>query len=153
MQYEAYRLLVQNSLARVVTGAKPRAESSRLLIDLHWRSIKHRIEVKIATITFRIRSTAEPSCLASLVSNYVPGRALRSADLHLLHTPFIELSFVVAYLDRPFQRFGSISQLTFDHNQHKTFYFKIPFANAMYASVSPCLRLILGFYNCIQSYL
>ena len=43
-------------------------------------------DVKMATITFKIRSTAEPSYLASLVSNYVPGRALRSADLHLLNT-------------------------------------------------------------------
>ena len=76
-----------NSLARVVTCAKPRAESFRLLIDLHWLPIKHRIDFKMATITFKIQSAAEPSYLASLLSYYVPGRALRSADLHLLHIP------------------------------------------------------------------
>ena len=74
---------IQNSLVRVNTCAKLRAESSRLLIDLHWLPIKHRIDFKMATLTFKILSTAEPSYLASLVSNYVPGIALRSADLHL----------------------------------------------------------------------
>ena len=78
---------IQNLLAIVVTCAKHRAESSRLLIDLHWLPIKHRIDFKIATITFKIRSTAEPSNLASLVSNYIPGRGLRSDDLYLLHRP------------------------------------------------------------------
>ena len=73
---------IQNLLAIVVTCVKHRAKSSRL----HWLPIKHRIDLKMATITFKIRSTAAPSYLASLVSNYVPGRALRSADLHLLHT-------------------------------------------------------------------
>ena len=60
---------IQNSLARVVTCAKHRVESSKLLIDLHWLPIKHRIDFKMGTITFKIRSTAEPSYLASLVSN------------------------------------------------------------------------------------
>ena len=58
---------MQNSLARIVICAKPRTESSRLLIDIHWLPIKHRIDFKIATITFKIRSTAELlSCLTSL---------------------------------------------------------------------------------------
>ena len=130
---------IQNSLARVVTCAKHRAESSRLLIDLHSLLIKHRIDFKMATLTFQIRSTAAPSYLASLLSNYVSERALRSTDLHLLHTPLTKTVIVGRafrsavpkvwnYLPADIKSEPSL--LAF-RRKLKTFYFKLAFANAM----------------------
>ena len=92
----------------------------------------------MAAITFKIRSTAEPSYLTSLVSNYVPGRALRSADLHLLHTPLTKTVIgsrafrsaapnVWNYLPADIRSEPSLS--TF-RRKLKTLYFKLAFANA-----------------------
>ena len=93
----------------------------------------------MATITFKIRSTAAPSYLASLVSNYVPVRALRSADLHLLHTPLTKTVIgsravrpaapkVWNYLPADIRSEPSLLAL---RRKLKTFYFKLSFANAM----------------------
>ena len=40
---------IHNSLVRVVTCSKPRSDATRLLKDLHWLPIKHRINFKIVT--------------------------------------------------------------------------------------------------------
>ena len=76
---------VQNALARVVTYTR-RAEHIRpVLQHLHWLPIRYRIEYKVATLTFKIRSTRNPEYLLSSVTEYEPPRQLRSSSMHLLN--------------------------------------------------------------------
>ena len=70
---------VQNTLARVV-AQKPRlCHITPVLSDLHWLPVRHRISFKIATVTFRVLQSQQPSYLSSLIPRYVPARPLRSS--------------------------------------------------------------------------
>ena len=76
---------VQIALARVVTYTR-RAEHIRpVLQHLHWLPIRYRIEYKVATLAFKIRSTRNPEYLLASVTEYEPSRQLRSSSMHLLN--------------------------------------------------------------------
>ena len=51
-----------------------------VLSDLHWLPVRHRIDFKIATITFKVLQFQQPSYLAALIPRYVPTRSLRSSS-------------------------------------------------------------------------
>ena len=72
--------VVQNSLARVVTGLKRREHIQPALKRLHWLPINERIQYKVALITHKVVSTQQPSYLSDIVSIYRPTRPLRSAS-------------------------------------------------------------------------
>ena len=55
----------QNLLARVVTCSPQSCSLRTLLQQLHWLPIKHRIDFKIANITYRILHFSQPACLLS----------------------------------------------------------------------------------------
>lgn len=74
----------QNSLARVVARAGRFDSAMPVLKQLHWLPIKYRIEFKLASLVFKIRSTGAPSYLRSLITDYVPSRQLRSSAQSLL---------------------------------------------------------------------
>ena len=76
--------MVKNTLAHVVTGLRRRDHIMPTLKRLHWLPIKSRINFKIASLTFKVRSTNQPAYLASLISSYHTGRLLRSADHYRL---------------------------------------------------------------------
>ena len=78
---------VQNTLARVVTGTKRRDHIKPVLRDLHWLPVAQRIEYKIALITHKVLSTAEPPYLNSLINIYKPSRQLRSEGKRQLVKP------------------------------------------------------------------
>ena len=60
-----------------MVAQKPRfCRITPVLSDLHWLLVRHRINFKIATITFKVLQFQQPSNLASLVPKYVPARAL-----------------------------------------------------------------------------
>jgi hypothetical protein len=71
--------VVQNSLARVVTGVKRRDHIQPALRKLHWLPIKERIEYKVALITHKVISTQQPRYLANIIDIHSPSRDLRSA--------------------------------------------------------------------------
>ena len=78
---------VQNTLARVV-AQKPRfCHITPVLSDLHWLPVRHRISFKIATVTFRVLQSQQPSYLSSLIPRYVPARALRSSSSFSICVP------------------------------------------------------------------
>ena len=79
--------VVQNSLARVVCQAPRSASATELRRQLHWLPVRQRIAYKLATITYRTRSTGTPLYLAHLIKDYHPSRTLRSADKLLLSVP------------------------------------------------------------------
>ena len=78
---------VQNTLARVV-AQKPRfCHITPVLSDLHWLPVRHRIIFKIATVTFRVLQSQQPSYLSSLIPRYVPARPLRSSSSFSICVP------------------------------------------------------------------
>ena len=72
--------LVQNTLARVVTEKSRFCHITPVLSELHWLPVRHRINFKIATITFKVLQFQQPSYLAALIPRYVPTRSLRSSS-------------------------------------------------------------------------
>ena len=70
--------LVQNTLARVVTEKSCFCRITPVLSDLYWLPVRHRIDFKIATITFKVLQFQQPSYLAALIPRYVLTRSLRS---------------------------------------------------------------------------
>ena len=73
----------QNSLAKLVwPGQANLSDASRAL---HWLPVKHRIEFKIATVTFKLLKFGTPSyLLVSRLTPYVPARSLCSYGQQLL---------------------------------------------------------------------
>ena len=59
--------LVQNTLARVVTEKSRFCHITPVLSELHWLPVRHRINFKIATITFKVLQFQQPSYLAALI--------------------------------------------------------------------------------------
>jgi hypothetical protein len=78
---------IQNTLARIVVSHPLAASSSELLYNLHWLPVHHRVNFKIALLTYKILSFNQPSYLASLVNFNIAPRTLRSTDQHLLYLP------------------------------------------------------------------
>ena len=79
--------LVQNAAARLLTGTKKREHITPVLAALHWLPVHFRIDFKILLFTFKSLHGLAPSYLADLVKPYIPERALRSANQHLLIPP------------------------------------------------------------------
>ena len=69
---------VQNSLARVVTGAKWGDHITPVLRELHWLPVARRIDYKLATLTYNVRLSHTPPYLSQLLVEHVPVRNLRS---------------------------------------------------------------------------
>ncbi len=78
---------VQNTLARVVTNTRRAEHIHPVLASLHWLPINYRIDFKVATLAYKIRSTGSPAYLLSSVSDYMPTRHLRSSTQLLLVKP------------------------------------------------------------------
>ena len=57
--------LVQNTLARVVTEKSRFCRITPVLSDLHWLPVRHRIDFKIATITFKVLQFQQPWAILS----------------------------------------------------------------------------------------
>lgn len=77
---------VQNTLCRIIFQTQS-APASSLIHNLHWLPVKHRINFKIATITYKLLSNQQPLYLANLLNDYQPTRTLRSSSEQLLHQP------------------------------------------------------------------
>jgi len=94
---------VQNAAARLVTGAKRRDHITPVLQQLHWLSVRRRIEFKIACLVHQSLSGRTPTYLAADIQLVVDrGRQnLRSASdrtcfLPRTHNTFGDRSFSVA---------------------------------------------------------
>ena len=85
---------IQNTLARIVMKVpydKIRNVSTKHLHStLHWLPVRHRIDFKIAVLTYKLLSTGQPSCLACKITPYVSGRCLRSSESGTLTVPRIK---------------------------------------------------------------
>lgn len=95
---------VQNTLARVVTGAKRRDHITPVLKELHWLPVSQRIEYKVALITHKVLATGQPHYLSQLVHEYKPTRQLRSESQRRLSIP---TGLLTAHGGRTFTRAGA----------------------------------------------
>jgi len=87
---------VQNNAAMIVLQAPRRShvQSSQLLRELHWLPIQHRIEYKVAVLTFKSRSSATaPTYLSHHINARVCERTLRLSAVPLLDKPLTMTDF------------------------------------------------------------
>ena len=77
---------VQNLAARLALN-NWHSSSKCLLEKLHWLPVHSRIQFKIATLTYKALSHNQPSYLRSILTPYIPVRALRSSDKSSLSVP------------------------------------------------------------------
>jgi hypothetical protein len=85
---------LQNSLARVVSGARKRDHITPILADLHWLPINARIDYKLALITFKSLVLQQPSYLHELLTVAHSSRSLRSStQVNRLQTTCSRTSF------------------------------------------------------------
>jgi len=65
---------VQRALARVVVNQRSRApfSSNELLKQLHWLPLDWRIQLKLATLTFKSLHTGRPPYLTDLLQHHQP---------------------------------------------------------------------------------
>ena len=80
---------VQNSAARVITQQRRRdhLHITPVLIALHWLPVPWCITYKILVLTFRAIHDLTPEYIADMITEYTPGRQLRSAGRRLLRVP------------------------------------------------------------------
>ena len=78
---------VQNSAARLLTGAPRRSHITPVLSALHWLPVKFRIDFKILVLTFRALNGQAPQYILDLLKPYSAGRTLRSSGQNLLVVP------------------------------------------------------------------
>ena len=78
---------IQNSLARVIMNKKRTDHMHPVLEQLHWLPVSYRIDYKVATLAFKVRSTGNPVYLRNIVTDYEPTRELRSSNQPLLSRP------------------------------------------------------------------
>ena len=74
--------------ARLVLRNK-HISTNESLSQLHWLPISKRIDFKIATLTYKLLNTQQPTYLRSLINYETPARQLRSSALHKLHQPSV----------------------------------------------------------------
>ena len=130
--------MVQRSAARIVLRIRrgDRRSMTEALKLLHWLPVKWRVEYKLLVIVFRALHDRTPAYLASLITPYVPSRALRSAGQTLLTVPRYNLE---RYGRRSFACAGPtlwnalpedirvIANINAFKSKLKTHYFKVAF--------------------------
>ena len=85
---------VQNALARVIAGSPTSyCLHSSMLANLHWLPIEHRINFKLAMVTFNTLRSGQPTYLRTLLNSYTPARNLRSSNTNLLTVPPVRTVF------------------------------------------------------------
>ena len=77
---------VQNAAARVVLQMPRLSSAQPLLGQLHWLSVRQRIDYKLAVLKYKTRSTSTPSYLSRHIRTREPARRLRSSTAPLLFT-------------------------------------------------------------------
>ena len=77
-------------------------------VDLHWLPVQYRVTYKLATLTYSIKQSGQPSYLHQLLQDYQPTYSLRSALttclrllvldlLHLVHLDILQLPPGILY--------------------------------------------------------
>ena len=81
---------IQNTAARMITGARSSDYITPILKSLHWLPVEVRINFKIVLITYKILNGQSAGYLEPLIKEYHPPRALRSSSRSVLCTPAVK---------------------------------------------------------------
>ena len=84
----------QNLLARVITCSFQSCSPRTVLQQLHWLPIKHRIDFKIANVTFRTLHFSQPAYLRSSLHACHSTRSFRSSNTNL-SAPFVHIIWLL----------------------------------------------------------
>ena len=91
------RTLISYSVCRIrwpeLTIKRRHDHITPVLADLHWLPVRHRIEYKIALITFNVLTTQQPQYLSELIRHYEAPKKLRSRGINILQTSTTVLNF------------------------------------------------------------
>ena len=71
---------IQNTLAQVVTREHDRSSISAILYKKHWLPMKWKIDIEVATLTYKVLQSGEPSYLSSRIAIAIPRRSLHSSS-------------------------------------------------------------------------
>ena len=93
---------VQNSAARLVTGARRWDHVTPILKDLHWLPIRKRILFKLLLVVYKSLHNLAPTYIKQLITPYHPSRTLRSRSKGLLQVPRAARSAKRTYGSRAF---------------------------------------------------
>nr|XP_060628837.1 complement factor H-related protein 5-like isoform X2 [Anolis sagrei ordinatus] len=94
--------LVQQSAARLLTGAVYRERTTPLLRQLHWVPISFRAHFKVLALTFKALNGSGPDYLSERISCYEPSRSLRSSGEALLLISLPSQTQLMGMRDRAF---------------------------------------------------
>ena len=86
-----YLMMVQNWAARLIMGGCKYDHITRLLRELHWLPVEHRITFKLLLMTFKALNNLVPCYIGNLLHLYTPNRTLRSSSKFLLQVPQFNL--------------------------------------------------------------
>ena len=75
---------IQNTAARLISGARSRDSISPILHDLHWLPVEKRVMFKILIMCFKALNNLSPSYITDLIHHHIPARPLRSSSQNLL---------------------------------------------------------------------
>ena len=89
-----------DTLARAVVKAPKFSHTTPILRSLHWLKITERIEYKLLSLTYKVLTTTQPSCLHNLITVQLL-RSTRSSSLVTLARPSTSSSSRIT--DRSFQ--------------------------------------------------
>lgn len=125
----------QNALARVVTYTKRSDHVRPVLEQLHWLPVDYRINYKVATLAFKVRSSGSPAYLSNVLNDYQPTRNLRSSNQLLLSTPAVRTEIARRAFSQAAPTVWNELPLnirsadTFDHFKTllRTYYFRLAF--------------------------
>ena len=78
---------VLNTAARLISRSRKYDRITPVLKDLHWLPIKQRISFKVLLLTYKALNSMAPKYISDFLSQYRPGRALRSSSKMLLRVP------------------------------------------------------------------
>ena len=73
-----------------------RINLNKILSELHWLPVRHRINFKIAAITHTVLQSQQPSYLAALTPRYAPVRSLRSSSSLSICVPLRKTSMAAS---------------------------------------------------------
>ncbi len=85
---------VQNSAARILTGARKNEHITPILKSLHWLPDRFRVDFKILMLTDKALHGLATQYLSALLTLYTPKRLLRSSQAGLLVVPQTRLRSV-----------------------------------------------------------
>ena len=109
---------IQNTAARLVTGARLRDPITPILCKLHWLPVEKRIIFKILIMCFKAMNNLSPSYITELIHQHIPGRSLRSSLQNLLTVQSVKTQ---TYGNRAFSASARSLEFPADKNKENTF--------------------------------